>query len=84
MSPELYQRVVVNRDIPDENLKKGDVAWIIDYLVHPSGGEEGAILEVYNALGESIRVATVPVSAIGTLRADQVPAIRELEQHSEV
>lgn len=79
MKPELYQRVAVNRDLPAEHLKKGDVAWVIDYLPHPRGGEEGAILEVYNVLGESIQIATVPVSAIESLRADQVPTVRELE-----
>ena len=79
MRPELYQRIVVTRDIPTENLKRGDVAWVIDYLTHPTGGEDGAILEVYNALGESISVATVPVSAIDLLRADQVLAVRTLE-----
>ena len=42
------------------------------------GGEEGAILEIFNALGESIGIATVPVSAIEPLRADQVPAVRSL------
>ncbi|MHB8628649.1 MAG: DUF4926 domain-containing protein [Aggregatilineales bacterium] len=79
MRPELYQRVVVSRDIPVENLRQGDVAWVIDYLSHPAGGEDGAILEVYNALGESIRVVTVPVSAIESLRADQVLAVRSLD-----
>lgn len=76
--PELYQRVVVNRDLPDTSLKKGDVAWVLDYIVSGQG-EEGAILEVFNALGESILVLAVPVSAIEPLRADQIPAVRELE-----
>ncbi len=80
MKLELYKRVVVNRDLADEQMKKGDVAWLIDYLPHPAGGEEGAILEVYNAVGESIYIATVPVSAIEMLRADQVPSVRELDQ----
>jgi hypothetical protein len=73
---------MINRDIPSENLKKGDIAWLIDYVEHPSGGEEGAILEVFNVLGDSIAVATVPVSAIEALRADQIPAVRQLEKTS--
>lgn len=76
MKPELYSRVVVNRDIPAENLRQGDVATLIEYLEHPGGGEEGAILEIFNVLGESIGIATVPVSAIEVLNADYVPAVR--------
>lgn len=63
MKPELYTRLVVNRDFPDEDLKKG---------------EEGALLEIFNVPGESIGIATVPVSAIESLRPAHLPAVREL------
>ena len=80
MRLKLYQEVAVTRDIASENLKGGDVAVLVDYVRHPRGGEEGAILEVFNAVGETIGVATVPVSAIAPLRADQVPAVRLILQ----
>ena len=76
MKPKLYSRVVMNRDVPEESLRQGDVATVIEYLEHPHGGEEGAILEVFNVLGESISIATVPVSAIDALSAEYVPAAR--------
>jgi hypothetical protein len=82
MQPELYTEVVVNRDIPEENLKRGDVAVYIEHLEHPSGGENGAILEVFNALGESIGIATVPLAAIEPLRADHVPSVRPVSAAS--
>ena len=44
----------------------------------PAGGENGAVLEVFNAIGESIAGVTVPCSAVAPLRADQVPAVRRL------
>ena len=69
MKPKLYQEVAITRDISSENLKAGDVAMLIDYVRHPNGGEEGAILEVFNAIGETIGVTTVPVSAIAPLCA---------------
>ena len=75
MQPELYTRVALTRDIPEANLKRGDTAMYIDYLP-VKAGESGAILEVFNALGESIAVVTVPISAIEALRADYVPAVR--------
>ena len=76
--PDLYTEIVLTRDIPETRLKTGDIATLIDYLDHPHGGEEGCILEVFNVLGESIDVITVPISAIDSLRADQVPSARSL------
>jgi hypothetical protein len=78
MKPELYTEVALARDIPDSPLKKGDIATLIDFVNHPAGGEEGAILEVFNVLGESIDVVAVPLSAIEPLRADQIPSARSL------
>lgn len=78
MKLKLYQEVVVTRDIPAENLYQGDVATLVDYAPHPAGGELGAVLEIFNAIGESIGVAIVPASAVSPLRADQVPTVRSL------
>lgn len=78
MKPELFQEVALNRTIRSAKLHKGDVAVVIDYLPHPSDGEEGALLEIFNAVGESIRVEVVPISAIEPLRADQMLAVRSL------
>ncbi len=80
MSFELYKEVALTRDIPAENLRKGDVATLIDIVPHPSGREEGAVLELFNAVGESIAVTVVPISAIAPLRADQMPAVRPLQE----
>ena len=76
--PRLYEEVALTRDMPDEELKKGDVAVVVDYLSYPSGGKEGAILEVFNAVGESVAVVAVPVSAIESLRSNQVLMVREV------
>ena len=76
--PKLYEEVALTRNMPEENLKQGDVAVVVEYVPHPTGGEEGAILEIFNAVGESVAVATVPISAIKSLRADQVFMVREM------
>jgi hypothetical protein len=60
----LYKEVVLNQDFTQYELKKGDVAMLNDYVPHPAGGEEGCILEVYNATGEFLKVVTVPISSI--------------------
>jgi hypothetical protein len=68
----LYKEVVLNRDFPQYELKKGDVAMLNDYVPHPSGGEEGCILEIYNPTGEFIKVVTLPISSVEAL-GDLVP-----------
>ena len=73
----LFKQVALARDIPEDGLKKGDLAMVVDH--HPGrGGEDGYSLEVFNALGETIVVTVVPESAIETLRADQVLSARPL------
>jgi hypothetical protein len=73
---ELYQEVYLLRDLPAKHLRRGDVAVLVDIVPHPTGGESGAVLEIFNALGESIDVVTVPSSMIALLRADQLPSVR--------
>lgn len=76
----LFSEVALTRDVPAEGLCRGDVATLIDYVpgTEASGGEEGCVLEVFNALGESIAVVAVPVSAIEPLRANEVLSVRPL------
>jgi len=82
---ELYQRVSLNKDFLEHNLKKGDIATLIDKVPHPSGGEEGYVLEIFNAVGESINVIIVPITAVEVLREDEILSVRpllELLKHS--
>ena len=51
---------------------------LIDRVPHPSGGEPGVVLEVFNALGESISTVAVKESEIEALRADEVLTVRSL------
>jgi len=78
MSLPLYERVALKRDVPEQGLKRGDVAVLVDSVPHPQGDEPGCVLEVFNALGESIAVVAVRESDVETLRADEVLAVRHL------
>lgn len=80
MTLELYQEVALTRDVPEHQLRAGDIATLIDFVSHPTGGEEGCVLEVFNAVGESIAVVAVPVSAVEVLRADKILTVRSLAQ----
>ncbi len=75
---ELYQRISLNRDFPEHNLKKGDIATLVDTVPHPTGGEDGYVLEVFNAIGESINVIVVPQSAVEPLKQDEIISVRSL------
>ncbi len=78
MNFELFQRVALNRDLPQHQLKKGDVATLIDFIPHPHNDEEGCVLEVFNATGESIAVVIVPISDIKSLRNNEIFSVRSL------
>lgn len=82
MKPELYQHVSLTADIPDRDLKKGDVATLIDRVPGPAGAEAGCVLEIFNALGESIQVITVPESSITSLSPHEILHVRNLSKVS--
>jgi hypothetical protein len=65
---ELYQEVSLTRDLPEYGLRAGDIATLVDFVPHPSDGEDGCVLEVFNAIGESLAVVAVPISAIASPR----------------
>lgn len=78
MSLRLYDRVALRTSIPEHTLRAGDVATLVDFVDHPSSGPRGCVLELFNALGDSIGVVTVPENAVEPLRADEVLAVRPM------
>ena len=78
MSFELFQEVALKRDVPERQLRSGDLATIVEFVPHPSGGENGCVLEIFSAIGKSIAVVALPVSAIEPLSANEVLAVRPL------
>ena len=63
MKPAFFKEVSLVRDIPEAGLRAGDVATPVDYAPHAAGGEEGAVLELFNAIGESVAVFVVQFPA---------------------
>ena len=71
------KEVVLTKDISKSALKKGDVATIVER--HPvSKGEDGYSLELFNALGDTIAVITVPESSIEPLSEEDIFSVRSL------
>ncbi|MEZ2300483.1 MAG: DUF4926 domain-containing protein [Microcoleus sp.] len=75
---KLYQEVALTRDLPEYQLRAGDIATLVNFVPHPSGGEEGCLLEVFNAVGESLTVIAVPISTVEVLRPDEILTVRSL------
>ncbi len=78
MALELYQEVALTCDLPEYGLRAGDIATLVDFVSHPSGGEEGCVLEVFNAVGESLTVIAVSISTVEALRPDEILTVRSL------
>ncbi|THJ10039.1 MAG: DUF4926 domain-containing protein [Nitrospira sp. CG24C] len=77
MKFELYADVALKCDVPEHRLRRGDIVKLVDRHMAPDG-TEGYSIEVFNALGDTIAVTSVPVSAIEVLRQDEVLCARTL------
>ena len=80
MKYDLFIRVALTEDLPEEHLRRGDVATIVES--HPGGpGQEGGYsLEVFNAVGDTVAVVTVGESQIEPLTADEMLTVRPLAE----
>jgi hypothetical protein len=76
MTMKLYQEVSLTRDLPEYGLRSGDMAMLVDLVPHPVNGEKGCVLEVFNAIGESLAAIAVPISAVEVLRPDEILSVR--------
>ncbi len=56
MKIELYTQVALTVDFPQFNLKKGDIAYVIEYYPTPEGQEDGYSLEGFGIPIEGITV----------------------------
>lgn len=79
MAIDLFKRVALRIDLPEHGLRKGDVATIVEHLPGKDC-EDGYALEVFNAIGDTIAVITVPESAVEPLTADVIPSVRPFDQ----
>jgi hypothetical protein len=72
-----FQQVALAKDIPESNLRRGDLATIVE--IHPAnGGEVGYSIEIFNAVGDTIAVTTVPESVLDELTANEILHVRSL------
>lgn len=77
-SYKLYEQVSLIKSFKKYKLRKGDVGTLVEIVPHPNDKEEGAVLEIFNALGDSIQVVAVPISCITQLKPDEVLSVRKI------
>ncbi len=77
MKLELYKDAVLACDLPQHRLRRGDIVKLVDHHVAPDN-TEGYSIEVFNAVGDTIAVTSVPTAALETLREDEVFSARTL------
>jgi len=75
---KLYEQVVLRRDVPADGLKAGDVATLVDLVPGPAAGSQGAVLEVFNALGQTLCVTSVSVDDVEPLQENEIFSVRRL------
>jgi hypothetical protein len=78
MPLKLYEQVKLLRDLPADNLRAGDVATLVDIVPGPPGKPQGAVLEVFNALGQTICVTSVSIDDVQPLTANEIFSARPL------
>ena len=75
MKPKLFEEVIINRDFPEYNIAKGDIAILNDFVTDPLEAE-GCVLEIYSAVGTFVMVVTLPVENIETLQPTDRLSVR--------
>lgn len=68
-----YEQVVLTEDLPEHNLKAGDLGTVV--MIH--GDHAGYELEILSADGRTLDVVTVEASQVRTIRRDDVLHVRE-------
>jgi hypothetical protein len=79
MKFEMFSRVALKTDVPEDGLRRGDVATIVEYHQGRPGQEPGYSLEVFNAVGETVAVITLRESQIEPLSPREILHVRPLE-----
>jgi hypothetical protein len=74
---ELFPDVILIQDLPEEDLKAGDVGTVVEHHAVP-GMEDGYSVEFFDMTGETVAVVTVPASLLRSPTHADRPAVRAM------
>jgi len=78
MKPAAFQRVVLLEDVPEDDLRAGDVGVVVEHYPAREDTPEGFEVEVFSAAGQTIAVVSVPATAVREATPQDVLSVREL------
>lgn len=78
MKFELFTRVALTEDVPEHGLRRGDIVTIVELLPATAHHSAGYVVEVFSVTGQTLDVVGLLEAQVMPLRADAVPAMREL------
>ena len=64
MAFELYNDVILTRDISEHGVRAGDVGTVVERHVVPGVREEGYSVEFFDMTGNTVAVVAMPASAL--------------------
>ena len=79
MKLELYKNAAITTDLPEFDLCKSDIVFLVDEPGAPDGSR-GYAVEVSNAFCEVLDVDFIAATALEPLRCDEVFCVRPREQ----
>lgn len=71
---QLFDRIVLNQDLPEKKLERGDVGTVV--MIYDEG--EGYEVEFFTLDGETYTVETLLADQIRTVKKNEVTHVREL------
>ena len=74
---ELYTEAVLAHDLPEHRLRRGDLVKLVDRHV-ACDGTEGYLIEVFNALGNTLLITAISERDLEPLREDELFCARML------
>ncbi|MGH9197567.1 MAG: DUF4926 domain-containing protein [Acidimicrobiia bacterium] len=78
MTFELYNDVILTRDLAEGGLRSGDVGTVVERHSVPGIAEDGYSVEFFDMRGDTVAVVTVPASALRLPTHADRPAVRAL------
>jgi hypothetical protein len=77
MAFELFTDVILTADLPNDDLRAGDVGTVVEHHVVPGKGE-GYSVEFFDMTGRTVAVVTVPASMVRSPTQADRPAVRAM------
>ena len=81
MAFQLFQDVILTADVPEHDLRAGDVATVVERHV-VAGKEDGYSVEFFDMTGQTVAVVTLPGSDLRQPTSSDRPSVRGLS-HAE-